>query len=79
MPLLDLVHTAQNLVYLPPADKSDLSEFTEEEVYEAAMSRMLKDPTIVYGLVTCCKSYAPIKILLKTSLHRYIRKYSTAQ
>jgi hypothetical protein len=79
MPLLDLVHTAQGLVYCPPPGKSDVSEFTEEEVYEAAMSQILKDPTIVYGLVMCCKSYAPIKILLKNSLRRYVQKYSTAQ
>ena len=43
------------------------------------MSQILKDPTIVYGLVMCCKSYAPIKILLKNSLRRYVQKYSTAQ
>jgi hypothetical protein len=75
MPLLDLIHHAQTLTFTPPPNKLHITDYTEEETFEAAMSQMLKDPTIVYGLIMSCKKYSIIKMLIKQVLHRYIRKY----
>lgn len=76
MPLLDMLQHAKTLTYIPPPGKADISAFTEEEVYEAAMYQLLGNPTILYALILCCKTCLPIKILIKQSLRRYVAKYS---
>jgi hypothetical protein len=76
MPLLELIQQAQSLTYVPPTNKTNLQDFTEEEVFDAALSQMLVNPTIVYGLIMCCKKYPPVKIIIKQSIKKYVLKYS---
>jgi hypothetical protein len=75
MTLLELIQQAQTLTYVPPANKTNLHDFSEEEVFEATLSQMLLNPTVVYGLIMCCKKYPPVKLIIKQSLKRYIGKY----
>lgn len=76
MPLLDSIAVAQQLTYSPPKDKASISEYTEEEVYEATLDQILRNPTITYGVIVCCKNYSPIKLIFKQALKRYIAKFS---
>ena len=76
MPLLDLIQRAQQLEYWTPPGKTQITEYTEEEIFEAMMHRMLQDPTVVYGLITGCRKYIVIKLLVKQLLSRYVNKYS---
>ena len=75
MPLLELVHAAQQVKYVPPACKTDIAEYSEEEIFDAALNQALHNPTITYGIIACCRKYAPIKIILKQSLRRYVSTY----
>ena len=75
MPLLDQIHAAQAIKYVPPPGKAAISDFTEEEVFEAMLANMLKDPTITYGIIMGCKKHLPVKILVKQLLNRYVTKF----
>ena len=76
MPLLELlIQQAQNVAYYPPPDKVQILDYSEDEVFEAMLHRMLQDPMIVYGMITGCKKYVAIKLLVKKLLTRYVAKY----
>lgn len=78
MPLLDLIKLAQGVQYVPPSNRQNVEEYTEDEVFDATLSRILHDPTIVYGMIVCCKKYQPVKMLLKQALQDYIAKFSNS-
>ena len=76
MPLLDQISAAQAITYTPPPGKTTITDFTEDEVFEAMLANMLKDPTITYGIIMGCKKHLPIKILVKQLLKRYVTKFT---
>jgi hypothetical protein len=77
MTVLELLKSAQDLKYSPPNGKEDITQYTEDEVYNATVSQILQNPTIVYGMIMYCKKYPPFKIVFKQSLRTYIEKYKS--
>ena len=75
MKLEELIYKAQQCNYVAP--EGDMTTWSDDDAVLAGTYEFIKSPLFIRICGMVCKTFPPIKIIIKQNLRTYITKYDT--
>lgn len=75
--LVELIILAKTVEFpFTNLDLSNIQTWSQPDLYDAAVSVVVSNNILVHASLKVCNTFSPLKLLFKTTIRNYIKKYS---
>lgn len=75
--LVELIVLAKTVEFpFTNLDLNNIQNWSQPDLYDAAVSVVVSNNILVHASLKVCNTFPPLKILFKTTIRNYIKKYS---
>jgi hypothetical protein len=75
--LVELIVLAKTVEFpFTNLDLNNIQKWSQPDLYDAAVSVVVSNNILVHASLKVCNTFSPLKLLFKTTIRNYIKKYS---